>query len=250
MSESPTSPTGVNGANSSTAGGQKPTMRPSMTQNRPGSASRRPGSSVGRPTSSAVTQRRSVVVTSGGSTTSSSGGPPSSNPTASRNIKTLWDVILETKKDVIASNSDPVESNVFVLGGERSGKSSIVHRILKREYIKDRPERSTALEFTFGKKDEGLKTYVANIWELAGGRSLVKLLKETVTAENIHTMIAVIVLDLTKPMQLFEDFIYFQYILSKITEDLYSVLKQKGSDIPDKMISRAKKRFGEQHEDM
>ncbi|KAG2385517.1 hypothetical protein C9374_003332 [Naegleria lovaniensis] len=233
-----------------------PNARPTMTANRPGSASRRPGSNPnGRPPSSAassVQQRRAGMPTSNAS---NSGGSPSTNSSssstqASRNVKTLWDIILDTKKDAISSNNEPVETNVFIIGGEQSGKSCLVHRILKRDYLKDPPEKSTALDFTFGKKDEGLKTYIANMWELAGGRSLIKLLKETITADNIHTVMAVIVLDLTKPLQLFEDFIYYQYVLTKISDELYDMLRKKGSDVPDKMIGRAKKRIGETHEDI
>jgi len=238
------------GANS--GGENKPT--PTISQ-RPGSASRRPGSSAGRPPSSSVSQRRKIVTGNSTSNGSSTTSPTlatisSSSSSSSRNVKTLWDVILETKKEQVTSMNDPIECNVLIMGGERSGKSCLVHRILKRDYQKDAPEKSIALDYSFGKRDEGLKTYIANMWELAGGRSLVKLLKENITAENIHTMVAVIVLDLTKPIQLFEDFIYFHYVLTKISEDLYSMLKQKGSDIPDKMMSRAKKRFGEQHEDL
>lgn len=231
--------------------------RPTMTANRPGSASRRPGATapMGRPPSSAassIQQRRSGTPTNGSSNggVSTSNGTSSSSNQASRNVKTLWDIILETKKDVISLNNEPVESNVFIIGGEQSGKSCLVHRILKRDYLKDRPEKSTALDFTFGKKEEGLKTYIANMWELAGGRSLIKLLKETITADNIHTVIAVIVLDLTKPLQLFEDFLYYQYVLTKISDELYDMLRKKGSEIPDKLIGRAKKRIGETHEDM
>lgn len=59
-----------------------------------------------------------------------------------------------------------MECNVLLLGAESSGKSCITYRTLKKDYIREKPPSTSALEYTYGKREESFKTLIAHFWEV------------------------------------------------------------------------------------
>ncbi|XP_044284901.1 cytoplasmic dynein 2 light intermediate chain 1, partial [Varanus komodoensis] len=66
------------------------------------------------------------------------------------------------------------------------------------------PKPTLALEYTFGRRAKGHNTPkdIANFWELGGGTSLLDLIPIPITTANIRTVAIVLVLDLSKPNEL------------------------------------------------
>ncbi|KAH0622746.1 hypothetical protein JD844_025346 [Phrynosoma platyrhinos] len=81
------------------------------------------------------------------------------------------------------------------------GKTTIILRCLDRDEI---PKPTLALEYTFGRRAKGHNTPkdIANFWELGGGTSLLDLIPIPITTANIRTFAIVLVLDLSKPNEL------------------------------------------------
>ncbi|XP_078239035.1 cytoplasmic dynein 2 light intermediate chain 1 isoform X4 [Pogona vitticeps] len=81
------------------------------------------------------------------------------------------------------------------------GKTTIILRCLDRDEI---PKPTLALEYTFGRRAKGHNTPkdIANFWELGGGTSLLDLIPVPITTTNIRTLSIVLVLDLSKPNEL------------------------------------------------
>ncbi|XP_062827455.1 cytoplasmic dynein 2 light intermediate chain 1 isoform X3 [Anolis carolinensis] len=81
------------------------------------------------------------------------------------------------------------------------GKTTIILRCLDRDEI---PKPTLALEYTFGRRAKGHNTPkdIANFWELGGGTSLMDLIPIPITTANIRTFAVVLVLDLSKPNEL------------------------------------------------
>ena len=66
--------------------------------------------------------------------------------------------------------------------------------------IEETPSPTVALEYTFGRKSRPMSSIkdVTNIWELAGGAMLSKLVDIPLTESNIHTSAFVLALDLSQ----------------------------------------------------
>ncbi|KAK6025497.1 hypothetical protein OSTOST_08598 [Ostertagia ostertagi] len=80
-------------------------------------------------------------------------------------------------------------THMIICGNSQSGKSTMVNKFLDRKRGSQR-DRST------GNKD------VCHIWELGGGTKLVQLLAIPLVKENIESASIVLVLDLTRPYEL------------------------------------------------
>jgi hypothetical protein len=72
-------------------------------------------------------------------------------------------------------------------------------RLIAR-YIEEAPTPTVALEYTFGRKSRPMSSIkdVTNIWELAGGAMLSKLVDIPLIESNIHTCAFVLALDLSQ----------------------------------------------------
>lgn len=125
-------------------------------------------------------------------------------PRASDN---LWDIAVAEvqKKENLESQDDDGaeiwERSIFFMGNKQGGKTSIILRCLDRDEI---PKPTLALEYTFGRRAKGHNTPkdIAHFWELGGGTSLLDLVRIPITTENIRTFSIVLVLDLTRPNEL------------------------------------------------
>uniref|UniRef100_A0A8C5T568 Cytoplasmic dynein 2 light intermediate chain 1 n=1 Tax=Malurus cyaneus samueli TaxID=2593467 RepID=A0A8C5T568_9PASS len=81
------------------------------------------------------------------------------------------------------------------------GKTTIILRCLERE---ESPKPTLALEYTFGRRARRHNTPkdVAHFWELGGGTLLAELIRIPITCHNIRSFAVVLVLDLSKPNEL------------------------------------------------
>uniref|UniRef100_UPI00398E57F2 cytoplasmic dynein 2 light intermediate chain 1 isoform X2 n=1 Tax=Pristiophorus japonicus TaxID=55135 RepID=UPI00398E57F2 len=119
---------------------------------------------------------------------------------------TLWDIAVAqvSKKNEEKKNEEDLEireRSVFFLGSKSGGKSTIILRFLDRDEI---PKPTLALEYIFGRRAKGHNTPkdIAHFWELGGGTSLSDLAQIPITVDSIRTLSIVLVLDLSKPNEL------------------------------------------------
>nr|XP_025979064.1 cytoplasmic dynein 2 light intermediate chain 1 [Dromaius novaehollandiae] len=119
---------------------------------------------------------------------------------------TLWDIaIAEVEKrenpEGDGKGVEISEKSILFMGNKNGGKTTIILRCLDREEI---PKPTLALEYTFGRRVRRHNTPkdVAHFWELGGGTSLVELIRIPITSSNIRAFAIVLVLDLSKPNEL------------------------------------------------
>ncbi|XP_072845628.1 cytoplasmic dynein 2 light intermediate chain 1 isoform X5 [Pogona vitticeps] len=116
---------------------------------------------------------------------------------------TLWDIAKAEveKRESHEGDRDGLERSLFFIGNKNGGKTTIILRCLDRDEI---PKPTLALEYTFGRRAKGHNTPkdIANFWELGGGTSLLDLIPVPITTTNIRTLSIVLVLDLSKPNEL------------------------------------------------
>uniref|UniRef100_A0A8D0KK93 Cytoplasmic dynein 2 light intermediate chain 1 n=1 Tax=Salvator merianae TaxID=96440 RepID=A0A8D0KK93_SALMN len=119
---------------------------------------------------------------------------------------TLWDIAKTEveKRENQESDRDGLqcwERSVFFIGNKNGGKTTIILRCLDRDEM---PKPTLALEYTYGRRAKGHNTpkNIAHFWELGGGTSLLDLIPIPITTANIRTFAVVLVLDLSKPEEL------------------------------------------------
>ncbi|KFR06204.1 Cytoplasmic dynein 2 light intermediate chain 1, partial [Nipponia nippon] len=119
---------------------------------------------------------------------------------------TLWDLaIAEVEKrenpDDDGKRVEVWEKSILFMGNKNGGKTTIILRCLEREEI---PKPTLALEYTFGRRAWRHNTPkdIAHFWELGGGTSLLELIRIPITSNNIRSFAVVLVLDLSKPNEL------------------------------------------------
>uniref|UniRef100_A0ABM5FJR1 Cytoplasmic dynein 2 light intermediate chain 1 n=1 Tax=Pogona vitticeps TaxID=103695 RepID=A0ABM5FJR1_9SAUR len=125
------------------------------------------------------------------------------NPSIFGQSDTLWDIAKAEveKRESHEGDRDGLERSLFFIGNKNGGKTTIILRCLDRDEI---PKPTLALEYTFGRRAKGHNTPkdIANFWELGGGTSLLDLIPVPITTTNIRTLSIVLVLDLSKPNEL------------------------------------------------
>ncbi|XP_067421166.1 cytoplasmic dynein 2 light intermediate chain 1 isoform X2 [Emydura macquarii macquarii] len=118
----------------------------------------------------------------------------------------LWDIAKAEveKKEHPEGHGDGVEfweKSLFFMGNKNGGKTTIILRCLDRDEV---PKPTLALEYTFGRRAKGHNRPkdIAHFWELGGGTSLLDLIRIPITSDNIRTFTVILVLDLSKPNEL------------------------------------------------
>eukprot|EP01060_Flectonema_neradi_P018440 TRINITY_DN25277_c0_g1_i1.p1 TRINITY_DN25277_c0_g1~~TRINITY_DN25277_c0_g1_i1.p1 ORF type:complete len:393 (+),score=87.41 TRINITY_DN25277_c0_g1_i1:50-1180(+) len=159
--------------------------------------------------------------------------------------KTIWENIAASKPQ----STETQEVNVLVMGGKKAGKSTLIQRFVKREETTV-PKPTTALEYSYGRREEGKKIQIAQFWEIGGGSELHRLVDVVVTPENIHTLICVVVLDLSDPRTLWETFMSCMAKVNKRASECFVKMRAKNNSTPDKLLQRHKKKIGDDHEDL
>ncbi|XP_054979207.1 cytoplasmic dynein 2 light intermediate chain 1 isoform X2 [Sorex araneus] len=119
--------------------------------------------------------------------------------------ETLWEIArAEVERRGAGSRDggpDSGEKTVFFLGSKGGGKTTIILRCLDRD---EPPKPTLALEYTYGRRAKGhnVPKDLAHFWELGGGTSLLDLISIAITSESVRTLSVVLVLDLSKPNDL------------------------------------------------
>uniref|UniRef100_A0A158PC14 Cytoplasmic dynein 2 light intermediate chain 1 n=1 Tax=Angiostrongylus cantonensis TaxID=6313 RepID=A0A158PC14_ANGCA len=90
-------------------------------------------------------------------------------------------------------------THLIICGNTQSGKSTMINKFLDKN---EEPKETVALEYTYARRTRGNNKDVCHIWELGGGADLTQLLAIPLTKENIESATLVVVLDLTRPNEL------------------------------------------------
>uniref|UniRef100_G1NCN6 Cytoplasmic dynein 2 light intermediate chain 1 n=1 Tax=Meleagris gallopavo TaxID=9103 RepID=G1NCN6_MELGA len=119
---------------------------------------------------------------------------------------TLWDIARDEveKRENSGDDGERVElweKSVLFMGSKNGGKTTIILRCLEREEI---PKPTLVLEYTFGRRARrhNAPKDIAHFWEIGGGTSLLELIRIPITVNNIRSFAVVLVLDLSKPNEL------------------------------------------------
>ncbi|KHN81551.1 Cytoplasmic dynein 2 light intermediate chain 1 [Toxocara canis] len=134
------------------------------------------------------------------------------------------------------------ESYIIVCGSKNSGKSQMILRFLDRN---ENTKPTIALEYTYGRRTRGMIKDVAHIWELGGGTSLLNLMDIPLTSKNIEVTSLVIVIDLTKPEEMWNTFYGVLDAARARVESVMNELNDRAPNAYDRLIRNNKRRFGE-----
>uniref|UniRef100_A0A0M3J0M0 Cytoplasmic dynein 2 light intermediate chain 1 n=1 Tax=Anisakis simplex TaxID=6269 RepID=A0A0M3J0M0_ANISI len=125
------------------------------------------------------------------------------------------------------------------------GKSQMILRFLDRN---ENTKPTIALEYTYGRRTRGMIKDVANIWELGGGTSLLNLFDIPLTKKNIEISSVLIVVDLSKPEQMWNTFYDLLNAIRKRLDDIMNELNKSTPFVYERIMRTHKKRFSD-HQD-
>ncbi|XP_065835067.1 cytoplasmic dynein 2 light intermediate chain 1-like [Oscarella lobularis] len=167
-----------------------------------------------------------------------------------REAKSIWSLALNERNRAESDREEALQdSGIVFLGSKNAGKTTVVLRFLERE---ESPKPTVALEYTFGRKQARgahLKKNVAHIWELGGGTSLTQLLDAVITEGTIKTLSFAIVLDLSKPEDLYHT---LETLLKELRQKISKALADLTAKEPraaEKLRKNAWRKYGDDHPD-
>ncbi|XP_055581420.1 cytoplasmic dynein 2 light intermediate chain 1 isoform X2 [Falco cherrug] len=150
---------------------------------------------------------------------------------------TLWDLaIAEVEK-----RENPDDDG-------KHGKTTIILRCLEREEI---PKPTLALEYTFGRKARRHNTPkdVAHFWELGGGTSLLELIRIPITSNNIRSFAVVLVLDLSKPSELWTTMEKLLQVTRNHVNKILTKLEKTNPEVATEIKQRMQNNLQRDHPD-
>ncbi|AIO01225.1 dynein light intermediate chain, putative [Leishmania panamensis] len=169
--------------------------------------------------------------------------------------KDLWQNITRNVKDAAVEQT---EINLVVVGAPGSGKTTLLHRIYTSFQssasgsCSKRVKATTALDYSFARRSERNVAPVAHFWEIAQGMQFSQLLDIVVTPENVHAIVAAVVVDASAeglPVA-WETATYWMRRIDQRVSDISQRMKAKGSTTPEKLLTRAQKAVGLEHPDL
>ena len=169
--------------------------------------------------------------------------------------KDLWQNIARNVKD---ANVEQTETNLVIVGASGSGKTTLLHRIYSSFQSTSagsgskKVKPTTALDYSFARRSERNVAQVAHFWEIAQGTQFSQLLDIVVTPENVHAVVAAVVVDASEeglPVA-WETATYWLKQIDRRVSEIAERMKAKGSTTPDKIIARAQKTVGMNHPDL
>ncbi|KAG8443619.1 hypothetical protein GDO86_008967, partial [Hymenochirus boettgeri] len=165
----------------------------------------------------------------------------------------LWDIAIDEvqEKENTGNDSDPTElseRSIFFIGNKNGGKTTIILRCLDRD---EAPKPTLALEYTFGRRAKGHNTPkdIAHFWELGGGTSLLDLIQIPITNENIRSFSIVLVLDLSKPNELWPVMESLLETTKKHVAKIISSIAKTGSKVANQIKQYALQTIPKDHPD-
>ena len=160
--------------------------------------------------------------------------------------KDVWQIIQSQQPPNAQEQQD---TNILFVGNRGSGKTTLINKFIRKDENTP-PKPTTALEYTHAKREEAKVVKVAHLWELGGGQQLNSLMDVVITPENIHTVLCVIVADMSDPHGVWSSVYYWLTKIKKRVGECFLKMQQRSSNTPGKMIQRMQKRFGESHPDL
>ncbi|KAK4469259.1 hypothetical protein MN116_006576 [Schistosoma mekongi] len=142
------------------------------------------------------------------------------------------------------------ETTIIFAGNKGSGKSTIINRFLERN---ESPKPTLALDYTYGRKGIGnfLTKAVSQIWELGGGLKLSDLLGVVITPNNILSLHLILVIDLSKPEELWDTVDTLLNSVSARVDQMLNRLYQKNiTRIQNTFKANLRKRIPSNHPDI
>ncbi|RNF10549.1 putative dynein light intermediate chain [Trypanosoma rangeli] len=185
--------------------------------------------------------------------------PPEEGPAIPHVIidstKDLWqNIILNTRDNQVTQT----EVNALIVGTSGGGKTSILRRLfsgmntasssIPKSSLKVKP--TTALDYSFARRNDRHIPQVAHFWELAQGTELSQLCDVVVTPENVHTILLAIVVDCSEPSTMWDTVAYWVKRVDRRVMEILQKMRAKGSTTPEKLLTRAKRLLGMDHPDM
>ncbi|XP_073529414.1 cytoplasmic dynein 2 light intermediate chain 1 [Phyllobates terribilis] len=170
-----------------------------------------------------------------------------------RSSDNLWDLAVaevqmkeNTEDESIVSTE--TDRSVFFMGNKNGGKTSIILRCIDRD---EAPKPTLALEYTFGRKAKGHNTPkdIAHLWELGGGTSLLDLIQIPITSENIRTFSIVLVLDLSKPNELWHTMDSLLQVTRKRVDKIVADIGKSNSKAANQMTQNIWRAIPNNHPD-
>ncbi|XP_026700154.1 cytoplasmic dynein 2 light intermediate chain 1 isoform X2 [Athene cunicularia] len=166
---------------------------------------------------------------------------------------TLWDLaIAEVEKrenpDDDGKRVEVWEKSILFMGNKNGGKTTIILRCLEREEI---PKPTLALEYTFGRRARRHNTPkdVAHFWELGGGTSLLDLIRIPITSNNIRSFAVVLVLDLSKPNELWTTMEKLLQVTRNHVNKILSKLEKTNPEVATEIKQRMRNNLQRDHPD-
>ncbi|KEG10622.1 putative dynein light intermediate chain [Trypanosoma grayi] len=180
---------------------------------------------------------------------------PAMPPVVIDPTKDLWqNIALNTKENHVTQT----EVHMLVVGSPGGGKTTVLQRLFAaintssnapgKTTLKVKP--TTALDYTFARRNDRHISQVAHFWELAQGMELSQLCDVVITPENVHTMMLTIVVDCGDPSTMWETTAYWLKRIDRRVMEITQKMRAKGSATPDKLQARAKRTIGETHPDL
>lgn len=166
-----------------------------------------------------------------------------------RKARDIFSLALRERNANAEEKSTGDETTVLVAGSKQAGKSTIIHRFLDRS--SEGPKPTLALEYTYGRKSRAndMGKDIVHIWELGGGTASIELMESVATVNSIETMKCVLVLDLSKPAELWGTLETMLGALKSRVERISSDLISKDSVVPQQLKKKAWESLGEEHPD-
>jgi len=142
------------------------------------------------------------------------------------------------------------ETTILIVGSKSSGKSQIILHFLERS-ASESPKPTMALEYNYGRRGRtnDMGKDIVHLWELGGGTSLVKLIEAAATVNTVKTLSYLIVLDLSKPDDLWHTLTALLSEIKSRLDRIFSDLISKDSPVPQQLRKLAWEKLGDAHPD-
>ncbi|CAF1153852.1 unnamed protein product [Adineta ricciae] len=166
--------------------------------------------------------------------------------------KSLWDAAREIVASREQAETLPTESNTILFAGSRSGgKSTMILRYLERTSESAKP--TIALDYNYARKPKTADTVgkdIGHLWELGDGTFLAKLIDVALTPETIATASVVLVLDLSRPQELWHTYETLYEAIVKRVKYCISEASKQNPNLKDKLKESIVKRIGDANRDL
>ncbi|ORX45350.1 hypothetical protein BCR36DRAFT_358250 [Piromyces finnis] len=182
----------------------------------------------------------------------------SNSSQSSITTKNLWQLCKiekeKEKKDAnkVELNDIGIESSIFISGSPEGGKSTFISSIFDKN-SSNVSSSTLLLEYTYrhNNRTKGLNSLkdTLHIWELANGTMFKEFLKIPINEHNINNAVAVIVLDLSKPENIIDEYNEIMEVINSRISYLLKNLEKRGSRRPKALTVYSWKKYGNNHPD-